>query len=100
MPQTQTHPIAPFFNRQGRPITDATWARLLADDGYCRVGVDRLLVQNQVVRVATVWCGWRLGGHDFDPPMLFETSVVGGVFSGAAWLYPTEAEASLGHQVA
>lgn len=99
-PAAYNAPHAPFYGRSGEPITADEWSQRILDESYCRIGNTGMVVKGEPVRVSTFWMGWCLGPHDYHPPMLFQTSVMGGVFNGACWLFGTEAEALLGHQVA
>ena len=58
------------YDRSGRPIGLATWARLMDDEGY------RVVEQTHIGRfwISTVWLGTD---HNFGlgPPMIFETMV-------------------------
>jgi hypothetical protein len=48
------------------------------------------------VRVSTEFCGTDQGGGD-EPPLLFQTTVVGGPLDGLKWNYSTLGEAKQGH---
>lgn len=59
-----------YFDRDGKPITDALeWTKLFKDDEYRRVAYDTLPGGGYL---STVWMGLDHGRGD-GPPIIFET---------------------------
>lgn len=82
-----------YFDRAGRPIPDAmTWSDLRMD--RATVNVARAYLPGGVT-VSTVWLGISVGF--FEPPLIFETVVIGGKYNHASWRYPSEVTALAGH---
>lgn len=87
-------PPATYYDRQGQPIDEHTWATLFGQRGY------KQLANEQVgdMGVSTIWLGsdhnwWSPG----DPLIIFETMVFGGALEGHQVRYATESEAFAGH---
>lgn len=60
-----------YYDRQGRPIEMAAWARLHADDDYC------IVAQHWVRgwKVSTGWLGLNHNYADYGAPLIFETMI-------------------------
>lgn len=90
-----------YYDRDGLPISDDEWVRLLKDEHYRRVARTKLLDASDPAKcydVSTVWIGLD---HAFGngPPLIFETMVwpSGDDAEVECTRYPTEQQAMDGH---
>lgn len=88
--------MSDYYDRDGMPITNNLWAKLLENSDYKRVAFDK---GDNGEKVSTVWLGLD---HSFDdgdgPPMIFETMVFDSEGEDEyTERYSTEDEALAGH---
>lgn len=86
------------YDPDGEPITLARWRHLFETIDRC-VGESELTVRGDEVIIATVWLGLN---HNFldpeGPPLIFETTVLGGPMDGTVKRYATRDDALAGHR--
>lgn len=80
-----------YFGRDGNPITRQEWEIRLSD--YRERVVSNSKFAEIGVEVSTIWFGLSL----FDPPLIFETLIIGGELGMQEDRYATEQEAREGH---
>lgn len=82
-----------YYDRNGRPITEAKWSILTNNPDY------RLVFATSVAgaTVSTLWFGMELSRDDDGRPQIFETLVRGGSSDGRIERYATLYAASVGH---
>ena len=91
-----------YFDRRGRRISRAVWARLYDNPTYAYVQSDAVTVGARIADVHTFWVG--VTGGVFNPqdvtetPVLFRTVVARARTPDLVWAWPTEATALLGHR--
>lgn len=90
-----------FYDRQGQPMTARQYEDACEEnwERNHRVGQDIVIVDDEPVRVSTVWLGID---HNWGPPIIFETMLFGHARSGeygdnACARYATELDAQEGH---
>lgn len=83
------------YDRQGQPIELLDWAAKFENPAYMLV-VETTLASG--TRITTIWIGLDHRFSGDGPPLIFETTVRGGVCSGEGERYATEAEAEVGHK--
>lgn len=81
-----------YYDKAGRQIDTAEWARLIEDVEARKVGLDMVAD----VRVSTVWLGLDHGWGE-GAPLIFETMVFGGALDEECVRYSTLDEAEAGH---
>ena len=93
---------APYYDRDGRPVSQQQWRQLGRRPGYSRVGYADAVRHGRQVTVITFWSG--IGGDGPDGPLIFCTCAgirIPGSHSTAyqrLWGWPTLAAARVGHQ--
>lgn len=87
-------PPPTYYDRQGQPIDEHTWATLFGQRGYKQVASEQV----GDMWVSTIWLG---GDHNWwspgDPLIIFETMVFGGTLDQHTERYATEQDALAGH---
>jgi hypothetical protein len=83
-----------FYGRDGRSIGRDEWMRQIEDHDHRRIGLDEV----GDTHISTVWMGIDHSFWDHGPPVIFESMLFGGEFSGEMRRYHTEAEALEGHR--
>jgi hypothetical protein len=61
-----------YYDRDGRPISEAQWHRLGQRSGYGRVDYTDATRHGRHLIVVTCWLG-AAGGHQLGPPLIFHT---------------------------
>ena len=62
---------APYYDRDGRPVSQEQWQQLGRQPGYSRIGYHDAVRHGQQVTVITFWSG--IAGHGPDGPLIFCT---------------------------
>lgn len=87
------------YDRSGKPIPFEEFYELQADDDYTFVAVHSSIVAGEDVTVKTIWTGQDFFASATNrEPMIFETSITGGVFDGITIRYKSESNAIAGHE--
>jgi hypothetical protein len=86
-----------FVDKRGNPISLFRWAKLVEDGYYAIIGDDAMMIEDEPVRVSTVWIGFDQGFGNL--PLYFETMVFGGKWDQRLWRYNSEEEAMKGHKL-
>lgn len=92
---------APFYDRQGRPLSFEQWAALMPDDRAAWEQARRVALDHVgPYLVSTVWIGMPLNLGMSGPPLIFETMVFAAEepLDELTVRYSTEELAQSGHQ--
>jgi hypothetical protein len=95
---------APYYDRDGRPVSQEQWQQLGRQPGYSRIGYHDAVRHGQQVTVITFWSG--IAGHGPDGPLIFCTCASIRIPGGPRpafqrlWGWPDIAAARAGHQAA
>ena len=81
------------YDRNGKPISQMEWSRLMMDHEYKRVALDKVGDAD----VSTVWLGLDHNFSGTGPPLIFETMIFGGPHHDEQWRWSTLDEAIAGH---
>jgi hypothetical protein len=93
---------APYYDRDGRPVSQEQWQQLGRQPGYSRIGYHDAVRHGQQVTVITFWSG--IAGHGPDGPLIFCTCAGIRIPGGPRpafqrlWGWPDIAAARAGHQ--
>lgn len=86
-----------WYDKDGEPVPVLVANDLLAQEDYKIVEQDIFVIDDEPVKVSTVWIGLNHNWWPGGPIKIFETMIFGGEHHMEQWRYSTQEEAREGH---